>query len=276
MGVESNTGALQAAGSGCWRWFGNIRLSLYSWTMTAVSFDGTDELHWINGIQMESDACPGAIAVTNAPLSIGSRPAGNSQDAAGTGDPPWSQFQGDIDEVMLFSAALSTREVSDLFLLTYRAATPLPVHGVADLDALKTATGANGRGKTLIGFWPLDGDGDDLTDASTSATFGQDMGGNNLGLTATNAEYVTGVYGQAFRVGGGSLLETISTNALFDADYVTMISWVKPLRYEWGGVAAGSEKGIIMNKENSYEMGLSALDGNLQAAFSPCWRWYAS
>jgi hypothetical protein len=60
-----------------------------------------------------------------------------------------------------------------------------------------------------------------LTDASTSATFGQDLGQNNLGLTATNAQYVTGIYGQAFRFAGDDLLETTVTNPLLDCDFVT-------------------------------------------------------
>ena len=66
-----------------------------------------------------------------------------------------------------------------------------------------------------------DGDGEDLTDASSSATFGQDLGANNLGLTATNAQYVTGVYGQAFRFDGDDLLETTVTTPVLDVDYVT-------------------------------------------------------
>eukprot|EP01052_Picozoa_sp_SAG31_P015614 SAG31_NODE_1008_length_10407_cov_2.369131_15_plen_54_part_00 len=51
--------------------------------------------------------------------------------------------------------------------------------------------------------------------------FGQDLGENDLGLTATNAQFVTGVFGQAFRFDGDDLLETTAADPLLDADYVT-------------------------------------------------------
>jgi len=201
-GLESNTGAMQGAMSSCWRWWGNVRVGLYDWTLAAVSFDGTNEMHWINGVNMEQTDCAGPIASHPSPLTIGARPAGNSRDAS-TEEPAWSQFTGDVDEAMLFSAALSAREMSDIHNRNYRSGDdPLPVEGAADIDALKSHTGANRPGKTLVGLWPLDGDGDDLTDADGSATFGHDLGGNDLHLTATNAQYVSGIYGQAFRFNG--------------------------------------------------------------------------
>jgi hypothetical protein len=57
---------------------------------------------------------------------------------------------------MLFSSALSARDIGDLFQVSYRTgSTPLPVNGEADLDALRSAVSANGADKSLVGFWPL-------------------------------------------------------------------------------------------------------------------------
>ena len=51
-----------------------------------------------------------------------------------------------------------------------------------------------------------------------------------------------------------------------------MMSWVRPVEYDSGDGRVNSQS-IIMNRENTYEYGLSASTGALMAAFSPCWRW---
>ena len=57
MGVEADVGALQAAGGGCWRWWGNTRLNLYEWSMAAVSFDGSHQTHSIDAVEVENTEC---------------------------------------------------------------------------------------------------------------------------------------------------------------------------------------------------------------------------
>jgi hypothetical protein len=54
---------------------------------------------------------------------------------------------------------------------------------------------------------------------------------------------------------------------------VLMIAWIRPVSY---AVAYEADRGIIMNKENSYEFGLEDETGALQGAFSPCFRWYGT
>ena len=199
-----------AKNEGCWRWWGNVRLGLYDWTQTAVAFDGSDEIHFVNGVMMESDPCAGAIRVTENPFRVGAR-------GGGTG-PGTRQFQGDIDEAMLFDAALSTREISGIYRASYRSGSvPLPVDGSVDMHALQAHTNAGG-GKMLVGLWPLDGDGQDLTDSATVDNAGMDHSGNDLGLTPTNAQYVTGIYGQAFRFTGNDMLEVTEASPLLDCD----------------------------------------------------------
>jgi hypothetical protein len=54
-----------------------------------------------------------------------------------------------------------------------------------------------------------------------------------------------------------------------------MLAWVKPNSYSTQEAGGNPDRGIIMNKENSYEMGLENGLGNLQGAFGPgCWRWF--
>jgi hypothetical protein len=106
MGIESNLGALQAAGAGCWRWWGTHRVPLFEWTMAAVSFDGSKEKHFIDGIQVQQTECAGdTSSLPEAPLRIGAR-SNIGADHGSIGDwgssnlDEWAQFSGDIDEVI--------------------------------------------------------------------------------------------------------------------------------------------------------------------------------
>ena len=82
------------------------------------------------------------------------------------------------------------------------------------------------------------------TDSATVDNAGMDFGGNNLGLTPTNAQYTTGVYGQAFRFTGSDMLEVTEASPLLDCDFVTMAAWIHPVHYD-----VSADRGIIMNKE---------------------------
>ena len=133
-GIEDNTGALQAAlnnagspgahaaAGGCWRWFGSVRIPAHEWTHTAVSYNGETEDHYISGDHIEQAPCSngGDLVPTSASLAeqpgifnglkIGSRSWTPGQDAIGH-----SQFQGDIDEAMLFSEALAQAQIYSIY-----------------------------------------------------------------------------------------------------------------------------------------------------------------
>ena len=98
-----------------------MRLAMHEWTMAAVSFDGKLQRNFINGVEAEQAVCKGAIAQTKLEnsLRIGARGGqhccGASRKACchlgvkHKGDSvshkgSWSQFVGDIDEVMLYSS----------------------------------------------------------------------------------------------------------------------------------------------------------------------------
>ena len=50
---QQSTGALQGALSPCWRWWGSIIIPLHEWSHVAVSYDGTNEAHFISSEQVE-------------------------------------------------------------------------------------------------------------------------------------------------------------------------------------------------------------------------------
>jgi hypothetical protein len=148
---------------------------------------------------------------------------------------------------MLFGRMLTAAEIIDV----YDATSAELVSAAIDMSSLPDG---------LIGYWPLDGDGTDVS-------------GNGLDGEEINAEWVTGAYGLAFHFSGDdAILVAESGDTVLDASNVLMLTWVMPTNRD---VAA--DRGIVMNKESSYEFGLMDNTGQLQGAFGPgCWRWWGN
>ena len=72
---------------------------------------------------------------------------------------------------------------------------------------------------TLVGYWPLDGDGTDLS-------------GNNLDGEMMNAEWVVGMNGDAMYLDGDDALVVRETGSgPLDVSNVLMVAWVMPSQY---------------------------------------------
>ena len=228
MGLEDETGAFQGAFSPCWRWFGVTRVPVHEWTSVAMAYDGTSEIHFIHGVRQETDPCGdgGALTPSPNPLRIGAREGGDTVAHS-------SQFEGDIDEVMLFSRALSEIDIGNLQAVNYREGGGMAnVYAAGDPDVSQLPSGC-------VGFWPLDGSGTDLAV------------GNNA--QADNEEWVKGLFGLAFRFDGDDSLRVSRCNKAqaqsgplgvtysqqtysastwnLDMTATTMIGWIRPQGY---------------------------------------------
>lgn len=113
----------------------------------------------------------------------------------------------------------------------------------------------------LIGFWPLDGH---TLDVSGNGLHGRAEGGMRFDVGRRDEAAVIDANDDAVRV-------VDDGNSLLDARTVTMAAWVYPYSCRTPG-----DRGIIMNKESVYEYGLQNGTCQLQAAFSPCWRWWGT
>src|SRR6185436_2992203 len=79
---------------------GTAALPLSTWTHLAVTYDGSNARLYVNGSQAGIVAASGALRSTGNPLTIG----GNSI---------WGEwFAGQIDDLRIYSRALSTAEIS--------------------------------------------------------------------------------------------------------------------------------------------------------------------
>ena len=160
------------------------------WTHTAVSYDGATEAHFISGELVEEDPCPGGDLQATADnvqfkgLKMGARAMCHDESAGWQVDgscdevgADFSQFRGDIDEAMLFEDAISQPEIYAIYHRAFDATSG--GEGITFIRApTRVETSMLPRG--IVGFWPLDGDGDDAS-------------GNNLGGTPTNPDWVSGL-----------------------------------------------------------------------------------
>lgn len=151
-GIQDGTGALQGAfGPGCWRWWGNANIPSDAWTHVGAGVDGSVEKHFVNGVFVEQDACPGSLTINNDDFMIGAR---GGDGAHG------SQFRGSVDEAMVFGNMLSNSAVAAVY-------SAFATGWTGAVRALDLPDG-------LAGYWPLDGNGVDVS-------------GNGLSGVLTNA-----------------------------------------------------------------------------------------
>ncbi len=122
------------------------------------------------------------------------------------------------------------------------------------------------------------------TDPSTSAAWNGNVAavyhlsnnnfsdGTSNGMNAVNhsTTNLTGKIGDARSFNGAGYLNIADNGATsLDVTTLTMSAWIYPTNYN-----VASDRGIIVNKENIYEMGLKDNVGSIQAASTPgCWRW---
>ncbi len=79
---------------------GTAALPLNAWTHVALTYDGATLRFFQNGVQVGSRALTGSMAATTLPLTIG-------------GNAPWGEyFAGRIDDVRVYSRALSAAEIA--------------------------------------------------------------------------------------------------------------------------------------------------------------------
>lgn len=93
--------------------WGTSLLSLNTWTHLASTFDGTSLRMYVNGVLARTVSAPGAIATTADMLGIGAAPGGGNY------------FSGMIDEVRIYSRALSMTEIQTDMNSAINPVTPL-------------------------------------------------------------------------------------------------------------------------------------------------------
>ena len=134
-----------------------MTIPLNVWTHVAVGNDGTNQKHYSNGIFVEEDACGGDLTINDEDFKIGARGGDGGHG---------SQFRGIIDEAMLFSAVLSNDDVAAVYGSMVPGWCPNGYQFDSDSGACAPVTGAmspDDLPSSLVGYWPLNGDGTDIS-----------------------------------------------------------------------------------------------------------------
>jgi len=222
---------------------GGSTIPTNQWSHCALTFDGRNMVVYINGSRTRTfDGASGAVIATTGPFKIGSRSP--LQVSAS----PASRFNGLIDEVGVYSRALSAEEIQAIY-------------------------NASGAGKCLptncaippvglVSWWKGDGNALDQ------------VGGNN-GTLVGNTTFAPGKVGQGFVFDGlGSYVSAGSSESLRFSNQLSISSWIFP-------TGAGQHPvygGIIVNREGEYELARFA-DGTIGWAFANqggIWTWLSS
>jgi chitodextrinase len=93
-----------AGGNCCSDMDSGTPLTVGSWTHVVMTHDGTKDIIYFNGVQVNEKNVAGALDVTTYPLGIGFDPIDNA-----------NYFNGALDEVQLFDLALTAPEIAALY-----------------------------------------------------------------------------------------------------------------------------------------------------------------
>jgi chitodextrinase len=121
-----------AGGTCCSDMDSGTPLTVGTWTHVAMTHDGIKDIIYFNGVQVNEKNVAGALDKTKHPFGIGYDPIDNG-----------SFFDGSMDDVAIFSRALSAVEIAGLY--AFQNQTPvIPGNLVADYQSNGNASDATG------------------------------------------------------------------------------------------------------------------------------------
>lgn len=214
--------------------YSKLPIALNQFTHVVGTYDGKKLCLYINGKLANSFAVTGKINDNKGALRIG-------------GDTVNANFKGVIDEVNIYSQALSASDV----LSRYEAGLPDPGE------------------MNLVAKWSFDeGEGTEATDS----------GGLNFHGLINGATWATGKVGSALRFDGNDLVQIPAydgTGALNPGTALTVETWIKPTvnMKDWQKIicknqGTKTDYSIISRSDN--RIGFSIKMGNVaQTAYSP-------
>ena len=219
---------------------GDTVLSAGEWYHVAFTYDGSEIQIYLDG-ELEGNPTPhvGHIASTPAPVWIGRK---NGVDF----------FDGKIDEVAIYSRALTADEIQQHYL-----------NGSYEVECVDPPTG-------MVSWW----DGD-----SVSGTTATDIQNGNDGTLENGATTVPGKVGDAFSFDGVNDYVKVSKSSNLEPSNITVDAWVKSSNPgNAGGPRYILAKGARLCERASYALwargssrGIEFYisDGNAPARFSP-------
>jgi hypothetical protein len=97
-----------------WNWYGTQSETLNGWQHVAVTYDGMNQRIYLDGALVDTNPLAGAMTNRLSGLGIGCRGVPGDGSAIGT----YGFFLGELDEVALYSRALSSGEIAAYYNAT--------------------------------------------------------------------------------------------------------------------------------------------------------------
>ncbi|MFA5061910.1 MAG: LamG domain-containing protein [Patescibacteria group bacterium] len=210
--------------------------ALNKWTLATVTYDGTNVRMYYNGVLVAGPTASSPPAVSSDPLKIGLDYTGQYS----------RYFSGKMDDVRIYSRALSVAEVKALYQMS------LP----AKSNSSNAGKGGSLTDSSLVGWWTFDG-------AYTNTTQALDKSRNsNTGTRTGGTKLVSGKLGQAMKFDGSSAYVGMAASAGNNSsaightyavwvyrtkDYSSGLGWVIENGGTWGE-AGGSNLTISGNR----------------------------
>lgn len=216
IGISFQTDNLDNGSLGYVNKLGTVTINLNEWVHVSVVRDGTDLYFYKNGVLIDQDSfSAGNLYATNGYL-IGRGYNGGT-----------FYFDGVIDEVRIYSRALSQSEMATLYENS---------SGVARANSSQTSITSG-----LVGWWTGDGKDTVWTSATAGSAIDKSGTSNNGTLTGmTRATSTTaGKVGQAFNFDGGTGFVNLGNTSSLQIEQGTILAWIKTSN------AGASYRGII-------------------------------
>ena len=205
---------------------------LNQWSHLACTYDRQTVRLYVNGVEVDSAAATQAIPTASTNLMIGKEDGFTDRN-----------FDGLMDEVEIFSRALSDSEIQAIF------------------DA-----GSAGKCRTcvpppasMVSWWPGDENANDIQ-------------GNNNGTLQNGATFAAGKVGQAFSFDGvNDFIEVPNSPALNPTNQITVDAWYKPVSFNGSGANPIVDKGYLSHTDPYYQYSLNVTGDQYwhdQAAFN--------
>ncbi len=169
----------------------NYAISSGAWHFEAAVFNGSSISVFIDGNLVGNTPVSGTLSSTSMPMLIGCMNVKGSCSGAS------SDFNGSISGVQIYSGALNETEIQQLYQ--------------------EGAAGAPMPGRSISGWWPLDGDANDYS--------GNAADGFAFNTTFDGTSYTPSSLSNAFQVSKASIPLYISTNGVFSKYNVSIAVW---------------------------------------------------
>jgi hypothetical protein len=207
-------------GTNYWQHQANTAIPTGQWSYIAVTWDGSNVKHYLNGVLDRSQAQGGTPEVTGIKTWIG-RTEGLAPDL----------FTGKLDDVRIYNYARTAAQIMQDY-----------TQGAARLGAQAAGVADPWGGALPVGWWTMD---------ENTGVLAYDASGNGNNGTISGATWTQGKNGPALSFDGDNDSSYVNSFTLTGATAVTVEAWIYPTAYSTTS-QVGSDHGVFIDSSGIF------------------------